>query len=130
MQSWNNDLEESSRAGTYRTFCNFSFQSYLNSSCISIEKYRIAFNRFRLSSHTLEIESRRWHKPEKIPYQERKCKLCNTLEDEIHFLLKCPMFSNSRKTYIKKCFWKRPSMIRFVELMNSENKEIIINVYL
>ena len=63
-QSWNNDLEESSSARTYRTFSNFSFQSYLNGSCISIEKYRLAFSRVRLSSDRLEIESERWHKPE------------------------------------------------------------------
>ena len=36
LQSWNSDLENSSRARSYRLFCNFDFQSYL--SCIKNEK--------------------------------------------------------------------------------------------
>ena len=43
--------------------------------------------RLRVSTHNLEIETRRWHKPNKIPRNDRKCKHCNTLEDEFHFII-------------------------------------------
>ena len=63
LQDWNSEIENSSRATTYR-LC-----------------------RFRVSAHRLAVEVGRWHKPNKIPYNERKCQLCNTLEDEFHFYL-------------------------------------------
>jgi hypothetical protein len=30
---------------------------------------------FRTSSHRLKVETGKWHKPEAIPYNERKCNL-------------------------------------------------------
>ena len=45
--------------------------------------------RFRMSSHTLAIETGRHAKP-KIAKEERKCRYCNLddVEDEEHFLLR------------------------------------------
>jgi len=34
-----------------------------------------------VSAHRLAVEAGRLHKPNKIPFNERKCPLCNTLED-------------------------------------------------
>ena len=62
LQLWNSDLDHSSRARTYRLFCNFIYQPYL--SFIKIEKYRIALTRLRVSAHSLEFEVGRWHKPQ------------------------------------------------------------------
>ena len=33
--------------------------------------------RLRLSSHRLEVEVGRWAKPNKVPYENRKCKNCD-----------------------------------------------------
>jgi len=60
-QLWNNDLENSSRARTYRLYCNFTYQPYLN--IIKTEKIRTALSRFRLSAHRLEVEAGKWHNP-------------------------------------------------------------------
>ena len=53
--------------------------------------------RFRMSSHTLAIETGRHAKP-KIAKEERKCRCCNLdyVEDEKHFLLKCPLYNEER----------------------------------
>ena len=53
-----------------------------------------------MSAHTLEVEAGMWHTPNKIPYNESKCQLCNTLEDEFHFLLECPLQYDLRKALI------------------------------
>ena len=53
-----------------------------------------------MSAHRLEVEAGIWHKPNTIPYNERKCQLCNTLEDEFHFLLECPLYYDLRKALI------------------------------
>ena len=55
-------------------FYDFVFKQYLHS--IRIDTFRITLKRFRDSAHRLEIEAGRWHKPNKIPHNERKCKLC------------------------------------------------------
>ena len=123
LQLLSNDLETSSRARTYKLIFNFTYQPYLD--IIKSEKLRTDLNRFRLSSHRLKVESGRWHKQEKIPYNERKCHVCSCLEDEFHFLFECPLYSDIRKLYIKKYFWRHPNMIKFVELLTSENENTI-----
>ena len=83
IQKWNENINNSTRAKTYKLFCDFGFKSYLNN--VNIRKYRFALTRLRVSSHRLDIETGRWHKPNKIPRNDRKCQLCNSLEDEFHF---------------------------------------------
>ena len=50
-----------------------------------------------MSPHRLEIEMGRWARPERIEFDDRKCKLCKKLEDEFHFVLECPLYDDIRK---------------------------------
>ena len=70
----------------------YTIQKYLD--ILSIVKYRKSLSRLRLSSHRLEVEVGRWTKPNKTPYERRKCKDCNVLEDEFHFLFECPLYTD------------------------------------
>jgi len=126
LQNLNNELHMSSRASTYILFHNFGYKNYLNSLNINI--YRQAFTRLRTSSHRLAVETGRWHKPNKIPRNERKCLSCNSLEDEFHFLLECPLYKEIRKLHIKKYYWKHPNIIKFSELMSANNNGILKNL--
>ena len=74
---------------------NFTFEAYLH---INSSKIRSAITQLRVSSHHLQIEKGRHHKPKPIPLEERKCIYCtdNTIEDEKHFLLHCPRYSDQR----------------------------------
>ena len=65
-------------------------------SALQMEKYlylplhlRAAFTKFRLSCHSLEIETGRYVRPY-LPPEERICHICKVMEDEKHFLLSCP----------------------------------------
>ena len=59
---------------------------------------RISMSKFRLSNHRLMIEVGR-HK--KIDRQYRKCPFClNEVEDEIHFLTTCPVYSTCRNSLL------------------------------
>ena len=78
-----------------------------------------------VGTHKLEVEAGRCHKPNKLPYNERKCQLCNTLEDEFHFLLECPLNYDLRKSLIDKYYWKHPNMITFIDLLRSENENTL-----
>lgn len=52
---------------------------------------------------------------------ERKCIYCNSndVEDEYHFVLVCDFYTELRKLYIKKYYYARPNMAKFITLLNS-----------
>ena len=62
----------------------------------SIPEYlRIAFTRFRLSSHRLKFETGRWSR---IPSNQRLCE-CGNIQDEEHVLLFCEQTKYIRQKY-------------------------------
>ena len=70
----------------------------------------------------------RWARPNSIPIEDRKCRTCNLIEDEYHFVIECSLFNEIRSKFIHKYYWKRPSMFKFVELINSSNQKTIRNL--
>ena len=50
---------------------------------------RVAITKLRLGSHNLSVERGRWNKTD---YLERKCLLCNDIEDEYHFVIICTKY--------------------------------------
>ena len=72
---------------------------------LNIAKYRKNLIGLRLSSHRLEVEAGRWAKPDKISYENRKCKNCDVLEDEFHFVMECSFNCDLRRRYIKRYYW-------------------------
>ena len=99
----------------YKHFC---LQFYLCKPIPVICKSQIF--KIRLSSHNLFIESGR---SQYIPRSERICQLCNTvIEDEFHFVLKCPVYFDLwKKKYIKQYYWRRPSVFKLVQLLSVNN---------
>ena len=128
IQNWNSRLVESSRANFYRLFSKFEHQLYLET--IKVTKFRITLSKLRLSSHRLEIEVGRWARPNRTPLDQRKCRVCDKVEDEFHFILECGLYSQIRKIYIKKYFWGRPNMIKLKELMQTTNERTLLNLAL
>ncbi|MCG8048238.1 MAG: reverse transcriptase family protein [Candidatus Thiodiazotropha endolucinida] len=130
IQSWHSRINDSSRALFYRSIATFQFQPYLEK--INISKFSTALSRLRVSSHRLSVESGRWVRPNSIPLSERKCILCNTLEDEYHFVLECPAYDDLRKVYIPKYYRNNPSMFKFIDLINSTSEGRIrkLSVYI
>ena len=84
-----------------------------------IPKHRRAMTKLRMSSHSLEIERGRYDKTEP---QDRVCKFCQILgrkevENEAHFVIKCPQYSELREKYL-------PSNILDDRHLNEEEKLI------
>jgi hypothetical protein len=123
LQLWNAQLENSTRARTYKLFSCFRYQPYLDT--VKITKFRKALTILRVSSHCLEVEPGRLHRPQQISVDERKCRLCNIIEDEFLFLFEYPLCQNIGQMHMKKYFWKRPIVIRFREFFESENIWIV-----
>ena len=99
-QNLNSRLTESNRANSYSIFLsNFNLQLFLKT--VKVTGFRVALSKLRVSSHRLEIEVGRWTRPNRIPIEQRKCRICNMIEDEFHFLLECKSYNQIRKKYIK-----------------------------
>ena len=119
IQDWRSRLEHSTRALFYNTICSFNFQYYLDN--LNVKSFRVAVSRLRVSSHRLEIEKGRWKTPP-VPYNNRLFNICQSLDDEFHFLFKCQLLQDLQVKYIKRYYYTRPSMNKLLPLLSNENK--------
>ena len=46
-----------------------------------------------------------------------------------HFVLQCEAYKEIRNTYIKPYFYKRPSVYKFVELLNCNKRSTVVKLY-
>ena len=120
-------LRSNGNSTKLQTYCLFKFdtkrESYLDS--ISVNKFRYALSRSRLSSHNLAIETGRYYN---IPKEDRICIFCNMFkkESEYHFLLVCPFYTELRRKYFTPYYYRRPCLTKFKSWMQS-NSEGAIN---
>ena len=83
---------------------------------------RVALTKLRLGSHNLFVERGRWNNTN---YLERKCLLCNDIEDEYHFVIICTKYFDLRVKYIPKIYYTRPSMYKLLKLVNSDDYTLL-----
>ena len=92
---------------------NITYLSKLENNFI-----RMSLTRLRLGSHNLLIERGRWNN---TVYEERKCILCDEIEDEFHFVCICVKLHDLRIKYLPKALYIRPSRQKFVDYLSSNN---------
>ena len=127
LPTWHGNVDRSAVLGEYKLYKNiFSFEAYL----LCVPKYiRMYLTRFRISSHSLRIQTGRYEK-NKIARNERYCMYCGSrdIEDTYHFICIWPCYSTLRSRYIDKFYFLLPSVLKFNPLMGSSNKNILINL--
>ena len=67
-------------------------------SSMLCDYHRTVLTRWRLSNHSLQIEKGRYT----VPYttrENRRCTLCETVEDEHHVIFDCPRFTEVRRKH-------------------------------
>lgn len=109
---------------------NIKQEQYLSMKNI---KLRTTLSKFRLSAHNLEIERGRFKNGKYLPPNQRLCKHCdlNICEDEIHFLLQCPNYTELRSELFTFCMSRNKyfrlydDMQKFIWLLSSDDLEII-----
>ena len=93
---------ESSRRVLYRNFMNsdLSVHDVYTKRHTIIEAHRVAFTRFRVSSHSLVVETGRWNRRGRgrLPMEERLCS-CGEVQTEEHVVSHCPLSQNIRDQY-------------------------------
>ena len=127
LQKWNNGVENSQKCFYYKHFqAKPALQKYLK---ILPESSWIPIIKFRTANHRLPIEIYSWQ----ITYKDRNkrlCTMCNSGEigDEYHYLIVCPMFQEARVKFIAKYFYVKPSVFKFLQLINSEEHNVLIKL--
>ena len=86
---------------------SFQYESYLNLRYKALRVFNI-FN----------IERGRWNR---VDRNERKCVVCDCIEDEFHCLIKCPIFNNERRGLLTTALENNPNMHHFINFLISEN---------
>jgi hypothetical protein len=73
----------------------------------------------RISAHNLRIEVGRYG-ANRVQRCDRVCQLCETgdnhIEDEYHFVCRCPAFVNER-SFIPKHVYTKPSIFKFIAIL-------------
>lgn len=129
LQEWRADVSSNGVLRHLYSYVKeqFCYELYLDK--INCKSFRSALTRLRVSSHRLRIESGRYGRG-RVERHERTCQFCDTneLEDEYHFVLKCSAYENLRSQYIKRYFYIRPSMAKFIELLQSKSHKVLTNL--
>ena len=127
VQGWHVNKENSPVLEVYNHVkSNFEYEKYLDILPCNLRCY---LTKLRLSSHSLKIQTGRYS-TQRIDRNQRYCIYCNKhdIEDEYHFILICPCYIDLRKKYIKKYYYVKPSMFKFVELLKNDKRTILKNL--
>ena len=125
-QQWHDKLTSLNKLDTYRLFKNnLSCEKY--TSVLEKQKYITVLAKFRCSNHTLMVEKGRQLG---LPRQNRICQFCslNLVEDEVHFLVECPLFEDLRCNHNITCSPNISSAHNFIRMMTNSNVNHLRNV--
>ena len=119
IQQWFGEMATNTDTKLY-SFIKTSFQYSDYLLHLNISKYRYSLLRFFGRNHKLPVVTGRWRR---IPYQDRLCTTCNVLSDEYHLVFECVADNlvPLRKQSIPRYYTQRPSMIKFIKLLRSDN---------
>ena len=124
IREWNAKIQDSSKRKNYSAYKKeIGLERYLLDLCY---KFCFPLCRFQTDNHRLPVETGRCAN---IPLDERKCTVCDQdIRDEYHYLFSCPYFANGRMKYLKFYFYKRPDIMKFIEIMSSRKRQILIKL--
>ena len=125
-QEWSARIFDSHRACFFRVVIKEHFLHHFL-DVVNVPAHRVSLIRLICSSHRLGIETGRWTRPV-TPQENRKCTVCNRLDDEYHLLLECTLFNDLRKKLIKRIYWEKPSMAKCISLLNDKDTKVLRNV--
>ena len=123
ITNWQLQIDNSSSGILYELIkTKFRFENYLVTLPFKFRKV------LRTRNNRLSIETGRW---QQIPRDERICFLCKvTIGDDFHFTcsLECKELNDVRKQYLKTYYCKKPNVLKFCQLFNTENRKALFNL--
>lgn len=122
---WQTNSSDIDSLSANRLYRHLQTEKALYLSNLQNDFIRVAITKLRLGSHNLFIERGRWNNTN---YLDRKCLQCNDIEDEYHFVLICSKYNDLRIKYIPKTYFTKPSMYKFLNLINNGNDRVLKNL--
>ena len=123
IQNWNSAVNQLTSCINYKIFKTcFISEPYLT---FLPNHLMHSFCRFRLRNFKLPITLNMFNRN-----HPKLCSLCETnkIGDELHYLLECPYFKESRKDHIKKHFYTHPNTLKFQSLLSAKSPKMIYKV--
>ena len=118
IPEWVYQLDASSKGNYYSSFKqDLTLQNNLSKHYLPIIKLRTSIHKFPVERGRLE----------NVPLDERKSQLCTKTDigDQFYYLLCCKFFESGRKHLMKPYFYTRPNMLKFNDLLRSDNIAIL-----
>ena len=118
MQNWWADIQTTTDNRLFKHIkTSFLFEPYLR---INNRALRSSLTKIRLSSHTFLCERGRWG-PNNIEIDQRRCTVCNKIENEFHCLIECPKFNNERRGLVTNDLLLNPNFNNFVKYFTAND---------
>ena len=124
IQKWQTDVQNCSKCLYYQ---HFNFKPYLQKYLKKLPPdIWIPIVKLRTANHRLPIEIYSWD----LLYKDRDkrlCTICNLgdVGDEYHYVMLCPVFKEAREEFLTKYFRNKPSVFKYIELVNSTNFKVL-----
>ncbi len=123
LQNIHSDIDNVSNSRLYKHInMDFLNNKYLYN--IQDKFIRVALTKLRLGSHNLMIERGRWMK---LEVKDRECSTCGKLDDELHFITECELYTVWREKYIPRWLYVRPSMYKLVSFLDNVKENELRN---
>ena len=87
---------------------DFRCEPYLQN--VKNTNFRKMYTRLRTNSHFLEIERGRYTDK---PQCDRLCAVCKIVENEFHFVMVCPLYSDLRHEFLQECNNMFPFLLQY-----------------
>ena len=125
--NWSEKINSSEH---YKFYSSIKHSLVLSPYLLNIKhvQARSSLARFRLGMSPLRFRSLRFFN---VPNSPLQCPFCeDSLENEVHFMLVCPLYSSLRLEYIPVKFSRRPSLSALSRLLATINPTLSMNVAL
>ena len=116
ITNWNTQTKTQSKMQCYLALKReYKLAHYLTT--VTDSKHRTTLTKYRLSEHSLAIETGRYKKSW-LPKEERFCQLCkeDKVETELHFLTECSKIQPVRTKYFPKFKHKHPEFDNMTDI--------------
>ena len=124
LQNWRARVYQSTRI---ELFCGILEPDFCTPIYLYMipENLRIHMSRIRCGSHRLEIETGRYRN---LDRNQRLRQICNgdAVEDELHFILVCPLYNEARNRLIPLYFCDHPTKYNLYQLFKSRSRERLL----
>ena len=125
-QNLNEHINESERFDFYKIFCERDLVLPIYLKLDINHQYKYFMSKFRFGISKLNVHHYRYRN---VHQRLLLCPYCkNADENELHFILVCPLFDDLRRQYIPEKYFRMPNQFRLTLLLNNRSDKVVENL--